>query len=267
MLAAHWGNSTMMPRSEGPVIKMENRSQSIDVAVMSRLQPNGNSPPPPPISQIAAQQPPQRTQSTSSVPAGNPPLARTNSMQMDKNKPRLRVQIPSEHSDGGSATADSSPKDSTTGATPARASTDASHSSGVVLPPPSPSANSLLSAGASGPPNPFARPQPPSNNNSYGSREGNSYNNSSSNRDNMETPISALPSRFVENGLLPSPSSFYPEWGFGRESNMLPSPLNLQTPVVANGPSFGRDDSAEKERKRKTSEEGSDPGGQKRIKA
>lgn len=165
------------------------------------------------------------------------------------------MQIPSEHSDAGSATADSSPKDSgTTGATPARTSTEASHSSGVVLPPPSPSANSLLSAGASGPPNPFARPPPPSNSNSYGSRG------------DMETPISALPSRFVENNLLPSPSSFYPEWGFGRESNMLPSPLTFQTPVARDGPSFARDDSADRDRKRKTSEDGSDAG-QKRVKA
>lgn len=81
----------------------------------------------------------------------------------------------------------------------------------------------------------------------------------------METPISALPSRFVENGLLPSPSSFYPEWDFGRQSNMLPSPLPFQTPVAPNGPSFGRDEPAD--RKRKPSDEGSDAGSQKRVKA
>lgn len=255
MLAAHWGSSNSInpPRSEVPFIKQENRSQSIDVAAMSRTQPNGNSPPQPQPAQMPSQQVPQRTQSTSSMPA-IPPPSRTNSLRIGgESKPRLRVQIPSEHSDAGSATADSSPKDSgTTGATPGR-STDASHSSGVVLPPPSPSANSLLSAGASGPPNPFARPPPPSNSNSYGSRN------------DMETPISALPSRFVENNLLPSPSSFYPEWGFGRDSNMLPSPLNFQTPVVPNGPSFSRDDSAD--RKRKPSEDGSDTGSQKRLKA
>ena len=238
-------------RSEVPFIKQENRSQSIDVAAMSRLQPNGTSPPQPQPSQVPSQQPPQRTQSTSSVPAVPPPSQPSN-LRMGESKPRLRVQIPSEHSDAGSATADSSPKDSgTTGATPGR-STDASHSSGVVLPPPSPSANSLLSAGATGPPNPFARPPPPPNNGSYG------------NRNEMETPISALPSRFVENGLLPSPSSFYPEWGFGRDSNMLPSPLTFQTPVAPSGPSFSRDDSAD--RKRKPSDEGSDSGSQKRIK-
>ncbi|KAF2869421.1 hypothetical protein BDV95DRAFT_498231 [Massariosphaeria phaeospora] len=256
MLAAHWGSSNVeAARSEAPMIKNEGgvRSQSIDVAVMSRVQAqaNGNSPPLPLPSQLP--NPPQRTHSTSSVPA-IPPPSRTNSIQTDAKRPRLKVQIPSEHSDAGSATAGSSPKGSaTTGVTPARTSTEASHSSsGVVLPPPSPSANSLLSAGATGPPNPFARPPPPANNGSYGSRS------------EMDTPMSALPSRFVENGLLPSPSSFYPEWGFGRDTNMLPSPLNFQTPVVPNGPSF-RDDSAD--RKRKPSDEGSDGGNQKRAKA
>jgi MADS-box transcription factor len=255
MLAAHWGSSNVsLPRTE-QFIKQENRSQSIDVAAMSRLNTNGISPPQPPPQQMPSQPPPQRTQSTSSMPAIQP-ISRTNSLQTDPKKPRLRVQIPSEQSDAGSATADSSPKDSgTTGATPARTGTEGSHSSGVVLPPPSPSANSLMSAGATGPPNPFARPPPPSNSNSYGSRN------------DMETPISALPSRFVENGLLPSPSSFYPEWGFGRgDSNMLPSPLTFQTPVVQSGPSFARDDSADRERKRKTSDDGSDSG-QKRVKA
>jgi MADS-box transcription factor len=163
-------------------------------------------------------------------------------LQMNPKRPRLQVQIPSEQSDGGSATADSSPKASgTTDVTPARTSTDASHSS-MILPPPSPSANSLLSAGATGPPNPFARPPPPSNNGTYGGRS------------EMETPLSALPSRFMDNNMLPSPSSFYPEWSF--RENMLPSPMAFQTPVVTNGPSFSRDDSAE--RKRPTSDEGVD---------
>ena len=254
MLGGGWGTGEDVPRSQVQVVKMETgvRSQSIDVATMSRLQTNGNSPPLPSATQMSSQAP-QRTQSTSSMPAILPP-SRTNSIAKDV-RPRLKVQIPSEHSeDAGSQTADSSPRNSsTTGATPARTGTDASHSSGVVLPPPSPSANSLLSAGATGPPNPFARPPPPSNNGSYGSRG------------EMETPISALPSRFVENGLLPSPSSFYPEWGFGRDSNMLPSPLNFQpTPIAPNGPSFGRDEPAD--RKRKTSDEGSDSS-QKRVKA
>ncbi|KAF2498264.1 hypothetical protein BU16DRAFT_288359 [Lophium mytilinum] len=253
MLAQHWGNSNNIeaPRPEGPVkLEMGPRSQSIDVASMARAQANGHSPPQP-RSQLPPNQP-QRTASTSSVPNFGPP-SRTNSMQTDPKRPKLTVQIPSEHSDAGSATADSSPKESgTTGATPARTSTVDSHSSGVLLPPPSPSANSLMSAGATGPPNPFARPPPPGQNNSYGSRN------------EMETPSSALPSHFVE-GILPSPSNFYAPWTpFSRESNnMLPSPLTFQTPVVPNGPSFGREDPTD--RKRKPSEE-SDSGATKRMK-
>jgi transcription factor RLM1 len=57
----------------------------------------------------------------------------------------------------------------------------------------------------------------------------------------------------MADGLLPSPSSFYPEWGFGRsgvDSNMLPSPLNFPTPVMQSGLPFPRDiDEAEKKRK------------------
>lgn len=159
------------------------------------------------------------------------------------------MQIPEEQSDGDSASA-SSPRPSaiTTSDTPAK-STEASHSSGtgVVLPPPpsplrSPSGSAMLSAGASGPPNPFARPHPPG-----GPSQGQSY---SSNNNSIETPISALPSRFVADGLLPSPSAFYPEWNFGRsggDSNLLPSPLNLQTPVMV-GSSF-RDEDGDRKRK------------------
>lgn len=43
----------------------------------------------------------------------------------------------------------------------------------------------------------------------------------------------------MTNELLPSPSSFYPEWNFrGGDGNTLPSPLNFATPVVGSGPSF-----------------------------
>ncbi|KAJ2976966.1 hypothetical protein NUW58_g7953 [Xylaria curta] len=56
---------------------------------------------------------------------------------------------------------------------------------------------------------------------------------------NIDTPVSALPSRFLNNEFLPSPSSFYPEWNFrGDNSTTLPSPLNFATPVAASGPSF-----------------------------
>lgn len=250
LLAQHWGSTSSRPeppKSEAPPkAEMGPRSQSIDVAAIQRAQVNGYSPPesqpqpPPPRTE------PPRTASTTSVPSFPPP-SRTNSIRSGADRPRLKVQIPSEHSDAGSATAESSPKD--TGTTPARGSTEASHSSGVVLPPPSPSASALLSAGASGPPNPFARPAPPVKENSFGQS------------DRMETPISALPSRFMSDQLLPSPSSFYPpEWGFGRDSGMLPSPLNFQTPIVTNGPSFRDDD----DRKRKTSE-GSEGGMSKKL--
>lgn len=195
--------------------------------------------PPPPVRAVTD---PQRTQ-IPSIPDIQPP-PRANSAQLNAKRPRLKVQIPSENSDGGSATAESSPRDSAANKTitPARANPE--NHSGVVLPPPSPSASALLSAGAQGPPNPFARPPPPGtasqNNNAYGSNN------------NIETPISALPSRFVSDALLPSPSSFFPEWGFSRsgpDSNMLPSPLTFPTPSVQNGPGFSREDELDKKRK------------------
>ncbi|KAJ5336575.1 Transcription factor MADS-box [Penicillium brevicompactum] len=183
-----------------------------------------------------------------------PKPSRTNSGPLPPKRPQLKVQIPSEQSDGGgSATADSS-RDSAGNKTSTPAKTSAENSgSGVVLPPPSPSAGAILSAGAQGPPNPFARPPPPvpaTRNDSYGSNSGNPGNGNNSN--NIETPISALPSRFVSDALLPSPSSFFPEWGFGRsgpDSNMLPSPLNFPTPAVQNGPGFSREDDQDKKRK------------------
>ena len=104
----------------------------------------------------------------------------------------------------------------------------------MVLPPPSPSASAVLSAGASGPPNPFARPHPVGRD----GRDGRERE-----RDSVETPVSALPSRFMNNEFLPSPSSFYPEWNFrGGDGNTLPSPLNFATPVVGSGPSFLREE-------------------------
>ncbi|OJD14113.1 hypothetical protein AJ78_05513 [Emergomyces pasteurianus Ep9510] len=216
---------------------------------------NHSAPPPPPpplVRSTTLPSHPQRTHSLSSIPDVNT-ISRSNSLQVGAKRPRLKVQIPSENSDAGSATAESSPRESTgnTAATPARGSSDTGHS-GVVLPPPSPSASALLSAGAQGPPNPFARPPPPSSvvtssqNNASGGAYSNSSNTSNNNNhtntnNNIDTPISALPSRFVSDTLLPSPSSFYPEWGFGRsgpDSNVLPSPLTFPTPVVTNGPGF-----------------------------
>lgn len=228
LLAQHWGvgKSTTEPK---PEIKRENEPQS-----EARIQASK----PTSSSRLQREVPvPRRTNSTEF-----PPPSRSNTAQSNEKRPRLKVQIPEEKSDADSATA-SSPRQSaiTTSDTPAK-STEASHSSGtgVVLPPPSPSASAILSAGASGPPNPFARPHPPG-----GPAQGQSY----SSNNNIETPISALPSRLMADGLLPSPSTFYPEW-FGRsggDSNLLPSPLNLQTPVM--GGSNFRDEDGERKRK------------------
>ena len=192
---------------------------------------------------------PLLSQKSQSVPAITDvkdikPPSRANSGQLPPKRPQLKVQIPSENSDRGSATAESTSRDSAGKAlTPAKANADTNHS-GVVLPPPSPSAGAILSAGAQGPPNPFARPPPPGTT----TQNNTAYNNNN----NIETPISALPSRFVSDALLPSPSSFFSEWGFGRsgpDSNMLPSPLTFPTPAVQSGPSFSREDEQDKKRK------------------
>ncbi len=225
LLAQHWG------------IGKSNNEIKPDIKREREEVPQSKPKPPPPRPQRDAPVP-KRTNSMDF-----PPPSRTDTSQSNAKRPRLKVQIPEEQSDGDSATAGSSPHQS--GATPRKASTEASHSSGtgVVLPPPSPSASAILSAGASGPPNPFARPHPPSQQNS----------NSYSSNNNIDTPMSALPSRFVADGLLPSPSSFFSEWNLGRsggETNMLPSPLNFPTPVIG-GPSFRDDDS---DRKRKSPE-------------
>lgn len=206
-----------------------NRSQSIDVGSVSRANNNNSSPPQLQRASTHGQSHIKRNGSMSSIPETTfTPPSRSNSLRIGGGpaRPRLKVQIPDEASDAGSATAESaSPRGTTASSSqPSRRPTD-SHSS-VVLPPPSPSASSMLSAGASGPPNPFARPPPQQNNNM-----------------NIDTPVSALPSRFLNNEFLPSPSSFYPDWNFrGNDSNTLPSPLNFATPVVGTGPSFLRDD-------------------------
>lgn len=231
LLAQHWGGISKSNTEPKSGIKRENDTQSNTRNQASKVISSSRSQRETPV--------PKRTNSTDF-----PPPSRSSTAQSNAKRPRLKVQIPEEQSDADSATA-SSPRQSavTTSDTPAK-STEASHSSGtgVVLPPPSPSASAILSAGASGPPNPFARPHPPG-----GPSQGQSY---SSNNNNIETPISALPSRFVSDALLPSPSSFYPEWNFGRsggDSNLLPSPLNLQTPVMG-GSSF-RDDDGDRKRK------------------
>lgn len=257
LLAQHWGSGTsgMMEQSRSePTIKLEDggpRPASIDVAALNRDKLNGTSPRPPPAraphQSPQAQTnlpPPQRTASTSSVPIIAPP-ARA-STAPDAKRPRLKVQIPSEASGDEAATADSDAASSSQLQIATGPQQQQGQHSHVVLPPPSPSTNTLLSAGAQGPPNPFARPPPPMSTNPH-----------AANRENIETPMSALPSRFMQE-MLPSPSTFYSEWGFGRanDNNMLPSPLNFQTPVVGNGQGWREED-----RKRAAEDEaaGADP--------
>ncbi|KAK5172359.1 resistance to lethality of mkk1p386 overexpression [Saxophila tyrrhenica] len=264
MLAAAWGssNNAEPPRSDTQV-KIESggpRSQSIDVAGLQRekdvagLRPNGVSPRPSPgRAPQRSPQPVQRTESVPAVPNVRAPT-RQNTNQSDAKRPRLKVQIPSEQSGDEGGTAESGPEDTSVSGPGNTATGQQQHhmpSHGVVLPPPSPSAGALLSAGAQGPPNPFARPAPPMSTNPHAINREAPMNQ----QNNIETPISALPSRFMSDNLLPSPSTFYPEWGFGRpaDANMLPSPLNFQTPVVANGQGWIR---SEEDRKRANDEEG-----------
>ncbi|ROV99360.1 hypothetical protein VSDG_03871 [Cytospora chrysosperma] len=217
-----------------PNIKNEpngGRSHSLDVPGVTR---NTVSPPQPPKRAETGHPPSKRQVSVSSIPEGGfTPPSRTNSLRVGgASRPRLKVQIPDEPSDAGSNTAESASAGPghSTDATSQTTRPGDSHSSGLVLPPPSPSATTtLLSAGATGPPNPFARP-PPANNNNQSHM-------------NIDTPASALPSRYMNNDFLPSPSQFFPDlYSRNHENNTLPSPLNFATPVVGTGPSFLREE-------------------------
>ncbi|KAK4969259.1 resistance to lethality of mkk1p386 overexpression, partial [Elasticomyces elasticus] len=133
LLAQHWGPSNDAPQPRAEVLKQESgmRAQSVDIATISRPQRNGTSPRPPTIRPSGLPNP-TRTASSSFVPTLSLP-PRANSLQSDPKRPRLKVQIPSEQSDGGSATGGSSPKETantTAGPAPPHP---------VVLPPPSPS--------------------------------------------------------------------------------------------------------------------------------
>lgn len=213
------------------------RSQSIDVGAASRIKPT-NSPPIPQRANTGAGFLKVRG-SISAIPEGGfPPPSRSNSLKIDgASRPRLRVQIPDEASDAGSNTgeiATTSPRGT------ADASAQPVRRNGAdapILPPPSPSATAMLSAGATGPPNPFARPPPQPHSTAM----------------DIGTPVSALPSRFLNNEFLPSPSSFYHGWDFrGDNSTTLPSPLNFATPVAGSGPSFLKDDGGPNMAKRKS---------------
>lgn len=265
ILSQHWASSTSNGEpARGDTATSNNRSQSVDVGAVSRT---NNSPPPTGQTQNNRN---TRNTSMSSVPEGFQPPSRTNtgSASLGGKRPVLKVKIPDEEEEeSGTADSNSSPR---SGTNPNQRRNGQSHEqsssgSGVVLPPPSPSASALLSAGASGPPNPFARPHHPV---SQQSQTSNTSNNL------IDTPVSALPSRFMTNEFLPSPSSFFAgDWNFrDTNSNTMPSPLNFATPVVGSGPSFLREDSGERiNGKRKTPEQeangsGEENGGGKRMK-
>ncbi|EKD18150.1 SRF-type transcription factor RlmA [Drepanopeziza brunnea f. sp. 'multigermtubi' MB_m1] len=244
ILSQHWASSTTtVEPNRGERPNAPNRAQSVDAATVPRIKTDYTPPPPP---QRAQTENKNRNVSMSSSVEGFTPPSQANLAQLGGGKrPVLKVQIPDEPSDGGSATAGSnssqrsSPNAAGSNDTRQNGHTNSdSHSSGVVLPPPSPSASALLSAGASGPPNPFARPHPVPQ----------ASQSNSNNSNHIDTPVSSLPSRFMNNDFLPSPSSFYPDWNYrAGDSNTLPSPLNFATPVVGTGPNFLREDSGGRE--------------------
>ncbi|KAK4963267.1 resistance to lethality of mkk1p386 overexpression [Elasticomyces elasticus] len=259
MLAQHWGaTSNSLDSKIDPAIKLEGgpRPASVDIAAMGRERVHAGRASPKRMTGMAgnkimgspAPMPQSRAGSVASLPGGGP--TRSNTMQSGPKKPRLALHIPSEAEDGEGATPgidDSGGASQQTTANPAGGRL-------MHLPPPSPSnGGALLSAGAQGPSNPFARPLPPQQQPGEGVRM--STNPHAVNRDaipppgdrgvaglRIETPMSALPSRFMRDDLLPSPSSFFPEWGMGLNSAggmsagggmggmQMPSPLNFQTP-------------------------------------
>ncbi|KAI0839094.1 hypothetical protein F5Y06DRAFT_295712 [Hypoxylon sp. FL0890] len=236
ILSQHLASFNAEPRGKDD----GNRSQSVDVGSVSRSKTD-SSPPLPQRSNTSNL--PNSRNSIPTIPETTfTPPSRSNSLKIGGggSRPRLKVQIPEDQSEAGSTGGETatSPRTTTDTATQAsRRNGVEGPGTGVVLPPPSPSASAMLSAGATGPPNPFARPPPQTQNNNM----------------NIDTPVSALPSRFLNNEFLPSPSSFYPEWNFrGSDSNTLPSPLNFATPVVGSGPSFLRDDNGPSANKRKS---------------
>lgn len=218
------GQHSKLFSTEESTIKEEpaSRSHSVDGGAPTRT-----SPPPLPRSHSSM----DKSRNVSLPDATFAPPSRTNSLTGGPlsgrpRGPKLTVQIPdggSDHGGGSAVTGESSsPRN------PADTPTHAQRRHGsIVLPPPSPSASAILSAGATGPPNPFARP--PVNPHGLGG----------SNLNKNETPQSALPSRYLGGDFLPSPSSFYPEWNYkASDSNTAASPLNFSTPVVGSGPSF-----------------------------
>ncbi|KAK8142052.1 hypothetical protein G3M48_009419 [Beauveria asiatica] len=221
------GQHSRLFSTDESTIKEEpsSRSQSVDAGAPSRTSP--------PLARSHSSM--DKSRNVSLPDAAFAPPSRTNSitagpLSARPRGPKLTVKIP----DGGSEQSGSAVTgESSSPRNPADTPTHTQRRHGsIVLPPPSPSASALLSAGATGPPNPFARP--PVNPQGISNT---GIGNSNPNKN--ETPQSALPSRYLNGEFLPSPSSFYPEWNYkASDSNTLPSPLNFSTPVVGSGPSF-----------------------------
>lgn len=279
LLAQHWGGSSALSgghdegrswstdRSPQPHYKSPPRSNNIDPRI---TEASTSKPGPAPATR-------SRSRSPSNAREGQK-MTRSNTMQSDRSKPRLKlkVQIPGEP---GEASVEVSAVDSTA-MSAGLASAGPSQQKGVVLPPPSPSArNPLLSAGATGPNNPFAWAKPSipassgnNNNNSNSGGNGNGANSQGASRDIMETPLSALPSRVMDpngqNQMLPSPSELWSIWGAPRPNNdnMMPSPIQFNnTPVLQSVPNF-RELAPSDDRKRRADGEAAQAGLEKRIK-
>ncbi|KAL7270042.1 resistance to lethality of mkk1p386 overexpression [Rhizina undulata] len=239
------------------------RSHSVDVGALSRKNPTSLS-----NGQNSDKHEGRREPSPKAAPAPPPESmsshSRTNSLVLDTvggqpaRRPRLKVTIPNEKQSDDSATAGSSAHES--GGTAGNQSAkgiETNHNVRGVLPPPSPSVSALLSAGTSGPVNPFARPLP-----------------TSTAAPNDQTPVSALPSRFVDS-ILPSPSNLYPDWmGFGSSlrggngsDNMLPSPMNFQTPVIPTSHNMFKEDPDGNGKRKSPGSDQSESSAPKRVKA
>ncbi|EXJ88313.1 MADS-box transcription factor, other eukaryote [Capronia coronata CBS 617.96] len=246
VLAQHFFGAPDPPRSQ---LKKEDSPPDIKPPPRSITVPSIPRPTSQPVRpQTAAPEfaPPQRTDTSGSRSGG---------------RPKLNLQIPSEAEDNETGGGGSPSQSAGPSANPARGTDH------IVLPPPSPSASAVMSAGTSGPPNPFARPPPPTSN-----QNRDAYND---NRNNIETPISALPSRYMNNDLLPSPSNFFSEWyesgrsGGGLNSAVLPSPLVFPTPQDSRGLGFGSRDAANEangEKRKGSVDQGEKEGDAKKVK-
>jgi len=177
------------------------------------------------------------------------PIPGSTTLRFDKPKPVLKVQIP-DNEGFLPVEVQSSPHQS-----PSKAYVQENSKFGtesrVTMSPPSPSVSALMSVGADGPPNPFSRPHHLHAQTTQATAH--AFGEQTEVPENaIDTPVSELPSRFLDNDFLPSPSSFYPaNWNPTNDdtSNTLPSPLNFDTPVIGTGPSFLRENAGNGKRK------------------